>query len=184
MTQEKRNEAIKWLKEEIRSLRLAPEINGCGPENWTDQLEIMEICLEAVKVDELKPLTMQQLREMDGQPAWCEEQKEWGIIHIDPDGMWANIPFFRGVHCDLDVQHQGLTLYSHPPANIGWEAWEPCGWCEEFGDPRYKLYAGYSMQKTADDIYEGETEELNYCPRCGRPLTPGAWAELKKRLRG
>lgn len=64
------------------------------------------------------PLTLEQLRGMDGQPVYCEDSKEWGIIHIDPDGMWANIPFFRGVYCDLDVKHNGLTLYAFPPANI------------------------------------------------------------------
>lgn len=49
MTNEKRETAIKWLQNEIRSLRLAPTINGCGPENWADLLEIMETCLEAVR---------------------------------------------------------------------------------------------------------------------------------------
>ena len=49
MTPEKREAAIKWLEWEIRSLKRAPEINGCGPENWVEQLEIMETCLEAVK---------------------------------------------------------------------------------------------------------------------------------------
>lgn len=48
MTPETRETAIKWLQNEIRSLRLAPTINGCGPENWADLLEIMETCLEAV----------------------------------------------------------------------------------------------------------------------------------------
>lgn len=49
MTPEKRETAIKWLTEEVRSLRMAPKINGCGPENWQDQLEIMETSLEAVR---------------------------------------------------------------------------------------------------------------------------------------
>lgn len=49
MTPEKREKAIKWLTEEVRSLRMAPKINGCGPENWADMLEIMETCLEAVR---------------------------------------------------------------------------------------------------------------------------------------
>lgn len=187
MTQEKRNEAIKWLKEEIRSLRLAPEINGCGPENWADQLEIMEICLEAVKADELKPLTMEQLREMDGQPAWCEEQKEWGIIHIDPDGMWANIPFFRGIYCDLDVQHQGLTLYARPQANIDWEAWT-AEW-EEDGKCDHKPYRVRDAEKwkkykcSKCGYKAGRRTSQKYCPSCGRAMTPGARDELKKRIR-
>lgn len=49
MTPEKRETAIKWLTEEVRSLRMAPKINGCGPENWEEQLEVMETCLEAVR---------------------------------------------------------------------------------------------------------------------------------------
>ena len=49
MTPEKREAAIRWLTDEIRSLRMAPSINGCGPENWAEQLEIMEACLEAVR---------------------------------------------------------------------------------------------------------------------------------------
>ena len=85
MTQEKRTEAIKWLKEEIRSLRLAPKINGCGPENWADLLEVMETCLEAVRGYGSEPLTMEQLREMDGQPVWVqtpgiEKYGRWAIV--------------------------------------------------------------------------------------------------------
>ena len=49
MTSDKREKAIKYLTEEIRSLRIAPQINGCGPENWAEQLEVMETCLEAVR---------------------------------------------------------------------------------------------------------------------------------------
>ena len=49
LSSEKRERAVKWLTEEIRSLRMAPKINGCGPENWADLLEIMETCLEALK---------------------------------------------------------------------------------------------------------------------------------------
>lgn len=49
MTTDKHEKVIKYLTEEIRSLRLAPQINGCGPENWAEQLEVMESCLEAVR---------------------------------------------------------------------------------------------------------------------------------------
>lgn len=118
MTPEKRKRAVKWLTEEIRSLRMAPKINGCGPENWADLLEIMETCLEAVRncnevanglksgtrsimesevmnrpfvrdittvceccctdgthdVDgnKMVPLTLEQLRKMDGEPVWVQ----------------------------------------------------------------------------------------------------------------
>ena len=82
MTNEERETAIKWLKNEIRSLRLAPTINGCGPENWADLLEIMETCLEAVRGHGSEPLTLEQLREMDGQPVWVDSLKQWGIVDM------------------------------------------------------------------------------------------------------
>ena len=50
MNQERREKAIAWIKEEIRSLERAPELNGCHmtPE-WAAQLDIMRTCLEAVQ---------------------------------------------------------------------------------------------------------------------------------------
>ena len=70
MTSEKRAAAIAWLQDEIRSLQLAPTINGCDmkPE-WVEQMEIMETCLEAVKVcsvdvNKTSPLTLDRLREL------------------------------------------------------------------------------------------------------------------------
>lgn len=45
----KKEQAIAWIKEEIRSLERAPELNGCPmTTEWAEQLEIMRTCLEAV----------------------------------------------------------------------------------------------------------------------------------------
>lgn len=142
MKKELKTRAISWLKEEIRSLELAPELNGCpmNPE-WAAQLEIMRTCLEAVKLSDFAEVSKQAERE-----------------------------YYAG--------------FSSNTANIDREAWEPCEWCGDLGDSRYKLYAGFCMQKAADDIFEEETEKLNHCPKCGRPLTEEAWAELENRLRG
>lgn len=118
------------------------------------------------KLKAAEPLSLEQLRGMANKPYW-----HVGLQTDSPEPRWKILDQFVA-RCPEDYGYGKRCR----------EAWEPCGWCEEFGDPRYKLYAGYSMQKTADDIYEGETEELNYCPRCGRPLTPGAWAELEKRM--
>lgn len=84
-----------------------------------------------------------------------------------------------------------VYLYIYDTALIDREKWEPCEFCGEWmaGDCRpkeqdagYKLYAGYCKQVAADDFFEDETEELNYCPICGRPLTPEAWEELERRM--
>ncbi len=69
--------------------------------------------------------------------------------------------------------------------------WDPCEFCGEWigGDctPRekdagYKIYAGYTKQVVVDDFWEDETENLNFCPVCGRPLTDEAVQMVMERL--
>lgn len=68
---------------------------------------------------------------------------------------------------------------------------EPCEFCGEWvggecrpreQDVGYTLYAGYTKQVSVDDFYEDETENLNFCPVCGRPLTDEAVDMVMKRL--
>lgn len=184
MTPETRAAAIAWLNDEIRSLRLAPTINGCGmkPE-WAEQYDIMQTCLEAVKkcdhnetemrpdriianhfVDPAKmvPLTLEQLRGMDGQPVWMvlvdnHNSCEWMIV-------CAKEKCCEGKTYIVDFSNIGnlWLAYAYPPAHIDREAWEPCTECGP------------------NELIMGD----RYCCECGRPLTPEAWAELERRFRG
>ena len=43
-----------------------------------------------------EPLTLKQLREMNGQPVWVEEINHWALIDIETDGRWSGIPFAVG----------------------------------------------------------------------------------------
>lgn len=71
----------------------------------------------------LKPLTLDELREMKGEPVWCEDYKLWGIVKVESKGPWANRPFLCGVyHSDgvatsfeHDIRKRGLTLYRRRP---------------------------------------------------------------------
>lgn len=62
-----------------------------------------------------KPLTLEELRLMEGKPAWCIELECWGIVAVDSSGQWAGVPFFLGrwqeVQFNYDIQNRGLTLY-------------------------------------------------------------------------
>lgn len=175
MTPEKRETAIKWLTEEIRSLRLAPKINSCGPENWKDQLEIMETCLEAVRdhfhdTTKMVSLTEEQLKMKIGDPVFIrsERRSEWMILwgYHPPEVYGRSFIFTRRTAQKEQFQFSELgatwNAYAYPPAHIDREAWEPCDFCR--GDK--------------------EKYGLKYCQNCGRPLTEEAWAELEKRLRG
>lgn len=72
------------------------------------------------------------------------------------------------------------------PAHINREAWEPCGACKDgkitIHVPGFRAMAvcNQHMDHEAFDL----TLRLNFCPWCGRPLTPEAWSELEKRVRG
>lgn len=78
------------------------------------------------------------------------------------------------------------------PAHIDRSKWEPCEFCGEFDTannkmiPKNSKYAFYSGFWTCaqEGFDEQETEDVRYCPKCGRPLTEEAWIELEKRLRG
>lgn len=147
MTPDKRERAIKYLTEEIRSLRMAPQINGCPmtPE-WADQLEVMKTCLEAVRsahfadAGKMQPLNFEQLWKMDGQPVRivCDEAAKETTPGFEPLEMIVLVEYIKTAGCvilrnniggvseyysDEELQQDGLTAYAYPPANIDREAW-------------------------------------------------------------
>lgn len=197
MTSDKREKAIKYLTEEIRSLRMAPQINGCGPENWAEQLEVMETCLEAVRsvhfagFGKMQPLTVEQLREMVDKPAYLyiydtALSSRWHIIKaVTKDKI-----IFRGwdtVYVPISSLGKCFDLYAYPPANIDREAWEPCGNCKpSCGNciDGYEDEEDYPLTCQCCVNHNNYRPKDNYCSACGRPLKSEAWAELEKRLRG
>lgn len=213
MTNEAKERAIRWLTEEVRSLRMAPTVNGCEPDNWAEQLEVMETCLKAVRdhfpgKTKMVPLTLEQLREMDGQPVWVEFEDRsgglWGIVHIS---VFEQIVFPDGLHCTIGQPYYGkiYKAYAYPPAHIDMEAWEkPCGMCggkttlyqhtnttklfmNTFGEAATLVTECMACPPYADCCMKGISAnsafKINFCPECGRPLTEEARAELEKRLR-
>lgn len=76
-----------------------------------------------------EPLTSDDLRDMRGEPVFCEELQCWGIIKIDPAGHWANKPFLVGswhdsdtkfsCNFEYDIAARNLTLYRRRPEETG-----------------------------------------------------------------
>lgn len=68
-----------------------------------------------------EPLTLEQLREMDGEPAWWDDGYGscWGIISVDSAGMWGGIPFFQGrwreVNFEYNIEERKMKIYRRPP---------------------------------------------------------------------
>lgn len=157
-----------------------------------------------------EPLTLEQLRGMDGYCVWVESlrgdfesrMREISLVGNTVGSMvfdmvgdrrtkivvsensygagWLAYRY-QSVATDTDVGSKDINV----PTSINLDAWEPCDEC------RNKccfncLYDNLSMQSEPCNSCDGdkwETKHL-FCPNCGRPLTPEACAMQEKRLRG
>lgn len=65
------------------------------------------------------PLTLEQLREMDGEPVWVEDVKHWALIDIEKGGQWDGVPFAiwaeNGMKFTYNIKNRGLHCYRRPP---------------------------------------------------------------------
>lgn len=74
---------------------------------------------------------------------------------------------------DLIVRDFTLTQNSVMRVWLGMPPITNCSFCQDHeGTPRqgYMFYAGYAKQLKEDEFDEHETEDINYCPLCGRKL--------------
>ena len=125
-----------------------------------------------------EPLSLEQLREMNGKPVWIER------VEAPYDGKWFIVNYAdtenpdKTLYTDSGVTYSEygkyFIAYPYPPARIDRSKWEKCELCS--------LPDG----KPASQLILAETcnGEAKYCPHCGRPLTEEALAELERRLRG
>lgn len=135
------------------------------------------------------PLTLEQLREMDGQPVWIQNIEEpnksqWRLCHWDR-GKYLVLQGISVKGYLLEEYGESWLAYAYPPAHIDREAWEPCEFCgkADFGEYGFEIGRSYVKIACAIGSWRFQTEEqFHFCPECGRPLTEEAWAELEKRM--
>lgn len=142
-----------------------------------------------------KPLTLEQLREMDGKPVWIENIKEpskseWKLCH---QGHGDYLIFQGGYLQGFKLEEYGKNwlkeygktwfAYAYPPAHIDREVWKPCKACTGCASCRHSLASG-SDSKSACFWCDNHNryKPRSFCPECGRPLTEEAWEELEKRV--
>lgn len=132
-----------------------------------------------------KPLTLEQLRGIDGQPVWVEagnQFSDWGKVDLKRGRIW---PFGTAEEW-WDFRHYGDWVpYAYPPSHIDREAWDPCHACKSkqcFNCWNDDL----SMNTEPCRSCTGNEWRAKYkfCPECGRPMTEEAWAELEKKFKG
>lgn len=69
-------------------------------------------------MSERKPLTLDELREMNGQPVWVEEINRWALIDIETGGgRWSGIPFAawaeNGANFCYNIKARNLHCYRY-----------------------------------------------------------------------
>lgn len=77
------------------------------------------------------PLTLEQLRGMDGQPVWIVESPDWGHWELSEDAedyVMHRIERFYGMKGEdpegkYGLHKLGWLAYAYPPARIDREAW-------------------------------------------------------------
>lgn len=155
---------------------------------------------------ERKPLTVEQLREMDGHPVkvvYDEAAKET-TPGFEPLEMICLVEYVKSAgyvvlrnnvggeseyYNDEELEQGGLTVYPYYPPRLDRSAWEPCEKC--------KYTPENACRKCQNEICNAEYRypctgcndqsrfvAKRFCQNCGRPLTEEAWAELERRYLG
>ena len=162
-------------------------VRGCAIiRKAVERLSGMPRADHSASTDKMVPLTLEQLREMDGQPVWIVEQPDWGHWELSEDaddyfsdrdpglyGLTYPDPEGKG-----GIHKLGWIAYAYPPDHIDREAWT-AEWVDN--DKSEEMMCKCSKCGYPVSYFWGKTE---ICPGCGRAMTPEAWVELEKRVRG
>ena len=127
------------------------------------------------------PLSLEQLKQMDGKPVWVEFIGHPDGTPIEPLWMLVNCREKRLV---TDVEYvdwnsEGWFAYSYPPAHIDRSKWT-AEWVPMTDDDGCVWLECSACEYDLDSMEESNP----FCPSCGRAMTEEAWTELERRLRG
>lgn len=122
-------------------------------------------------MSERKPLTLEELRKMDGKPLFVECLNPQKYIcppvgcRILSKSITGRFGVWDGENCLIERDYgTDWIAYSYEPPLVDRSEWK-CGICEVPTHWVEWCKLGYE-----------------YCPHCGRPLTDAAWEMVEKRL--
>lgn len=156
-----------------------------------DEIPILIEYVPEEKKDMENPLTLEELRKMDGKPVWIQRN--------DPphDGKWDLVDYADTENPDKTLYTKSgvtyseygkyFTAYAYEPPCLDRSAWEPCAECRSCDncknssdyDPDEGIYGECGRCHEYSNF-----EPCNFCRECGRPLTDAAWKMLERRLAG
>lgn len=113
-------EAIEVLEKHLSSLILYG--GGGMPRLIAAVTEALETLRDKVEREDPKPLTIEELRQMHGQPVWLVDAKRWGIIDIEEHGQWEGVPFVcffdRGIYHAWHIEKRSVRCLRHKPKEV------------------------------------------------------------------
>ena len=143
-------------------------------------------------MSERKPLTLEELREMDGKPVLVESDSDYipGGVYLCGWCDWkeeARLWSYEGENWFIGKYDKGVKVYAYAePPHFDRSAWEPCEQCRNGS-----TIIDIPVCDQFGLIHKGKSNEqmhflfqFPFCPHCGRPLTDAAWKILEERLEG
>lgn len=153
-------------------------------ENFQKYINYIDAALDALRaVPDRNPLTLEQLREMDGKPVWIDdlessERNGWYILYWDRGKYLVLLNKYMNGFL-LDEYGKTWLAHAFPPARIDREAWT-AEWI--YPENEWNLPECSKCGCNSEDAQY--KHKNNFCPKCGRAMTPEAWAEMEKQLKG
>ena len=86
-----------------------------------DKNFILDALQEKAERENQKPLTIEELRQMNGLPVWVQElsgirdNTGWALVEVDDSGVYKGVPFVKCHVCTWNVITRGLHCYRHKP---------------------------------------------------------------------
>lgn len=113
------NEAFRRIQDHIRVHRIGepPHIK------IREALDMaVDALLEKAEREDPTPLTIEELKQMHGEPVWLADEKRWAIIDVADSGMWQGIPFVcfedRGIPFCWNIEKRNLRCLRHKPKEV------------------------------------------------------------------
>lgn len=143
------------------------------------------------ELENIKPLTLEELRKMDGKPVYYKTAKMWFIVALNHPDFGDCAINVSGQHIPLEKAARQNRFYASEPPRLDRSAWEPCEDCKEISywdetcdNCKYDdLFSDKEPCASCKSKSKWEPY-YSFCTTCGRPLTDAAWDMLEKRLEG
>lgn len=143
------------------------------------------------EVSKRNRLSLEQLKQMDGEPIWVEVIVEnciedgYALVSVyDEYCMNEKGEFFK-----FEDYGRIWVAYLYSPIRVDKSKWMRCEFCKSNKRPIVRSITNRfpvagELIYFHDTISGWEFQSINFCPYCGFPLTKEGWTELERRLNG